>query len=176
MAGGCFWCVESDFEKHPGVIDVVSGYTGGSKKNPSYKDVTFNNTGHYEAVKITFDVERTNVKELTEYFWSTIDPTDPHGQFCDKGHSYKSALFYQNEQQKTIFEESLAYLKQNKPFKGEIATKILSAKTFYLAEEYHQDYYAKSPFKYYFYRTGCGRDSRVKQLWGNIASKQFDNN
>ncbi len=173
VAGGCFWCVESDFEKYPGVIDVVSGYTGGTTDNPTYKEVTYKNTGHYEAAKITFDTNQTSIKELTEYFWATIDPTDDYGQFCDKGHSYKTALFYQNEEQKLTFEESLTYLKKNKPFSADIVTPILPANTFYLAEDYHQDFYTKNPLRYSYYRNGCGRDNRIKQLWGKVASKEI---
>jgi len=173
VAGGCFWCVEADFDVHPGVIDVVSGYIGGSTDNPTYKEVTFKNTGHYEAAKITFDADKTSVKELTEYFWKTVDPIDSKGQFCDKGHSYKTALFYQNDVQKTVFEQSLEKLKNNKSFHGDIATVILPAATFYLAEDYHQNYKKKNPLRYYYYRTGCGRDKRIKQLWGEVASKGF---
>lgn len=173
VAGGCFWCVEADFEKYPGVLDVVSGYTGGSTNNPNYKEVTYRNTGHYEAAKITFDSNKTSVQELTEYFWKTVDPTDPNGQFCDKGHSYKTALFYQDDVQKSVFESSLASLKENKPFNSDIVTPILPAAKFYPAETYHQDYKKKNPLRYFYYRTGCGRDARVKQLWGDVASKKF---
>jgi len=174
VAGGCFWCVESDFDVHPGVLDAVSGYIGGTTDNPTYKEVTYRDTGHYEAVKITFDADQTSAKELTEYFWKTIDPIDSRGQFCDKGHSYKTALFYQDDAQKTIFEQSLDHLKNNKPFAGEITTVILPAGTFYPAENYHQDYKKKNALRYYYYRTGCGRDKRIKQLWGEVASKGFD--
>lgn len=173
VAGGCFWCVESDFDHYPGVIDVVSGYIGGHTDNPTYKEVTYKNTGHYEAAKITFDPKKTSIEQLTEYFWKTIDPIDPHGQFCDKGHSYKSALFYQDDNQKVIFEKSLEQLKKNKPFAGDITTVIQPATKFYLAEGYHQDYKKKNPLRYYYYRTGCGRDGRIKQLWGEVASKNF---
>ena len=173
VAGGCFWCVEADFEKYPGVIDVVSGYTGGFTENPNYKEVTYKKTGHFEAAKITFNSTKTSAKELIEYFWATIDPTDPHGQFCDKGHSYKTALFYQDDAQKTTFEQSLAYLNENKKFANPIVTEILPASEFYPAEDYHQDYKKKNPLRYYYYRTGCGRDARIKQLWGNVASKEF---
>ena len=173
VAGGCFWCVEADFDVHPGVLDVVSGYIGGTTDNPNYKEVTYRNTGHYEAAKITFDAEKTSVEELTEYFWKTIDPIDPNGQFCDKGHSYKTALFYQSDVQKNIFEQSIEQLKNNKSFDGDIATVILPAAKFYLAEDYHQDYKKKNPLRYYYYRTACGRDNRVKQLWGEVASKGF---
>ena len=173
VAGGCFWCVESDYEKFPGVIEAVSGYTGGYTENPTYKDVTSKPTGHYEAVEITFDTSKTSAKELIEYFWLTIDPTDDRGQFCDKGPSYKTALFYQNEEQQQVFSESLENLKQNKPFKDDIVTPILPAKKFYVAEKYHQDFYKKSPIRYNYYRKGCGRDARIKQLYGKVASKDL---
>lgn len=175
VAGGCFWCVESDFEKYPGVIDVVSGYTGGTAENATYQKVAGKVTKHFEAAKITFDTSKTNAKELTEYFWATIDPTDPDGQFCDKGSPYKTALFYQNAEQQHVFDDSLQYLIENKPFKGDIVTEILPAKDFYPAEDYHQDYYQKSPYRYYIYRKSCGRDARIKQLWGNVASKELAN-
>lgn len=173
VAGGCFWCVEADFDIHPGVLDVVSGYIGGNTDNPTYKEVTFKNTGHYEAAKITFDTDKTSVQELTEYFWKTIDPVDPKGQFCDKGHSYKTALFYQSDAQKTVFDQSLEQLQTNKSFHGDITTVILPAGTFYPAEDYHQNYKKKNPLRYYYYRTGCGRDARIKQLWGEVASKDL---
>ncbi|GAB3483353.1 peptide-methionine (S)-S-oxide reductase MsrA [Marinomonas epiphytica] len=171
VAGGCFWCVESDFEKYKGVIDVQSGYIGGRTENPTYRQVSYNNTGHYEAVEIKYDDNQVSLEELTDYFWRTIDPTDPRGQFCDKGESYRTAFFYQDEQQQAVFEASLAKLEENKPFKGEIVTKILPAKTFYLAEDYHQDYYKKNPIRYNFYRSSCGRDKQIENLWGEIASK-----
>ena len=122
-------------------------------------------------VEITFDDEKISAAELTEYFWKTIDPTDPHGQFCDKGSPYKTGLFYQNEEQKKIFTDSLNNLKQNKPFAEPIATEVLAAQTFYPAEDYHQDYYKKNPVRYNYYRYGCGRDARVKELWGEVVSK-----
>ena len=172
-AGGCFWCVESDFENLDGVIDVVSGYTGGHVANPSYQQVSSKKTGHYEAVKITFDDEIVSLKELTDYYWRTIDPTDAKGQFCDKGEPYRTGLFYQNEQQKEVFEASKAQVLQSKPFGADIVTEILPAKEFYLAEDYHQNYYTKNPLRYKFYRYNCGRDSRIKELWGEVASEQF---
>jgi len=173
VAGGCFWCTESDFEKHPGVVEAVSGYINGTTKNPTYREVSTNRTGHYEAVEITFDTTKTDIAELTEYYWATVDPTDPKGQFCDKGSSYKTGLFYQNDQQKEVFEKSLNYLKENKPFSDPVVTEILEAQKFYPAEGYHQDYYKKNMFRYKLYRSGCGRDARIKQLWGNIASKEI---
>lgn len=172
VAGGCFWCVESDFEKIPGVTGAVSGYINGHTKNPTYKQVSGKKTGHYEAVKISYDDSKVTLEALTEYFWKTIDPTDCKGQFCDKGQPYLTGLFYQNKAQKTVFETSLKNLEQNKPFKESIATKILKADTFYKAEKYHQDYYTKNPLRYRFYRSSCGRDKRIKQLWGEVVSKQ----
>ena len=171
VAGGCFWCVESDFEKLVGVSKAVSGYINGTTKNPTYEEVASKKTGHFEVVEITFDDDKISAAELTEYFWKTIDPTDPHGQFCDKGSPYKTGLFYQNEEQKKIFTDSLSNLKQNKPFDAPIATEVLAAQTFYPAEDYHQDYYKKNPVRYNYYRYGCGRDARVKELWGEVVSK-----
>lgn len=173
VAGGCFWCVESDFENINGVQDVISGYIGGHVANPTYRQVASKKTGHYEAVKITFDDEIVSLNTLTDYFWKTIDPTDSHGQFCDKGSPYYTGLFYQNEEQKTVFEQSLLKVQQNKPFTETIVTPILPATEFYLAENYHQDYYKKNPIRYRYYRHGCGRDQRIQALWGEVASKQY---
>ena len=172
VAGGCFWCVESDFEKVPGVSDVVSGYTGGHTESPTYRQVSSKHTGHFEAVVIHFDDELVSLKTLADYYWKTIDPTDAEGQFCDKGSPYKTAMFYQDEQQKAVFEASLAKVKKMKPFKDDIVTEILPAKTFYPAEEYHQSYYTKNPIRYAFYRSSCGRDNRIENLWGEVASHQ----
>ena len=166
FAGGCFWCIESDFEKLEGVKEVVSGYTGGSADTADYKTVTYKQTGHLEAVRVSYDPEIVSYQKLVDYFWRHIDPTDPNGQFCDKGHSYQSALYYSNDTEKKIAEQSLAELQKNKPFDGEIVTPLLAAKPFYLAEKYHQDYYKKNPIRYNIYRRGCGRDNRVKELWG----------
>jgi len=166
FAGGCFWCIESDFEKLEGVIEVESGYTGGSKETADYQTVTYTETGHYEAVEVVYDPKTVSYSELVEYFWKHIDPTDPKGQFCDKGSSYRSAIFYGDDSEKKIVENSLADLNANKPFEGDIVTAIYQAKPFYSAEEYHQDYYKKNPIRYRLYRTGCGRDRRVAQLWG----------
>jgi len=166
FAGGCFWCIEADFEKLDGVLDVVSGYTGGSEETADYKSVTYEQTGHLEAVQVSYDPERVSYAKLVEYFWRHIDPTDDKGQFCDKGHSYLSALYYSNDSEREIAEKSLAELQENKPFEEDIVTPLLPAKPFYLAEEYHQDYYLKNPIRYGFYRRGCGRDARVNALWG----------
>lgn len=171
VAGGCFWCVESDFEAVNGVTEAISGYTGGRTKNPTYQQVAGKGTGHFEAVEITFDDEVVSLATLADYFWKTIDPTDDRGQFCDKGEPYKTALFYQNEEQKAVFEASLAKVNATKPFKAEIVTQILPASTFYVAEEYHQSYYTKNPVRYGFYRSSCRRDSKIESLWGSVASK-----
>ncbi len=173
VAGGCFWCVESDYENIDGVLDVVSGYTGGHTKNPSYREVSSEKTGHYEAVKITFDDEKVSLKFLSDYFWKTIDPTDAKGQFCDKGSPYFTGMFYQNEEQREVFEASLNDVNQSKPFKDDIVTPILAAKAFYVAENYHQNYYKTNPIRYTYYRTSCGRDRRIKSLWGEVVSKQY---
>lgn len=173
VAGGCFWCVESDFELVNGVSDVISGYIGGQTKNPTYKQVSSEKTGHFEAVEIHFDDDIVSLKALADYYWKTIDPTDAKGQFCDKGTPYKTAMFYQNDQQKAVFEASFAKIKKTKPFKADIVTQILPASTFYLAEEYHQSYYTKNPIRYAFYRSSCGRDSKIESLWGDIASHQY---
>lgn len=173
VAGGCFWCVESDYEKYPGVLAAESGYINGTTKNPTYKQVASKQTGHYEAVKITYDDQQVSLEQLLDYFWRTIDPTDDKGQFCDKGSPYKTGLFYQSVEQKEQFEQSLAKLNKEKPFAEEVVTPILAADTFYLAEEYHQDFYKKSSLRYKYYRASCGRDSRIKDLWGEVASKQY---
>jgi peptide-methionine (S)-S-oxide reductase len=174
FAGGCFWCTESDYEKVEGVISAESGYTGGHTANPTYKQVTRENTGHYEAVKVTYDPAIVSYEELVDYFWYTIDPTDPIGQFCDKGSSYRSAVFYANDEQKNIVEASLQSIQSTKPFEAEIVTEILPLQTFYSAENYHQDYYLKNPIKYSYYRSRCGRDKRIKSLWGEVQSKNLD--
>ena len=173
VAGGCFWCVESDFELVQGVSDVISGYTGGHTENPTYKQVSSGKTGHFEAVEIHFDDDVVSLKALADYYWRTIDPTDAEGQFCDKGSPYKTAMFYQNDQQKAVFETSLAKVKETKPFKKDVVTEIIPATPFYPAEEYHQSYYTKNPIRYAYYRASCGRDNRIESLWGEIASHQY---
>lgn len=168
VAGGCFWCVESDFQKVDGVLEVVSGYTGGHIANPTYKQVAAKKTGHYEAVIITYDDEKVKLRTLVDRFWKTIDPTDAYGQFCDKGEPYRTAVFYKNEAQKKTIEASLAAVKESKPFKAPIVTPVLPAKPFYMAEKYHQDYAQKNPVRYRYYRYTCGRDARVESLWGEL--------
>jgi peptide-methionine (S)-S-oxide reductase len=171
FAGGCFWCVESDFDKIDGVISTTSGYIGGKTTNPTYDQVSSKNTGHFEAVEIVFDPRKVSFEQLVEYFWRTIDPTDASGQFCDKGAPYKTAIFAHDAEQLKIAQASRSSLEKTKPFKASVVTEVLSAATFYRAEEYHQDYYTKNPVRYKYYRTSCGRDARVDQLWGAQARK-----
>lgn len=166
LAGGCFWCIESDFEKLDGVIEVVSGYTGGHVDNPTYKQVSAGNTGHIESAIITYDPARLDYKQILDYFFHHIDPTNDQGQFCDHGSQYRPAIFYQDETQRKIAQQSLQEITQNKPFNDPIKVELLKASTFYPAEEYHQDYYKKNPIRYKYYRFTCGRDARVEELWG----------
>src|SRR5215470_8794561 len=167
FAGGCFWCVESDFDKIDGVISTTSGYTGGKTVNPTYHDVSAGITGHAESVEIVFDPKRVSYERLLEHFWHTVDPTVKDRQFCDIGSQYRTAIFYHDEAQKRAAEASKAAIEKSKPFPQPIVTEIVAAGAFYPAEEYHQDYYKKNPLRYKYYRNGCGRDARVKQLWGD---------
>lgn len=166
FAGGCFWCVESDFEKQPGVIEAVSGYTGGELKNPDYKSVTKGDSGHYEAVKVSYDPEVVSYQQLLDVFWRNIDPLDDLGQFCDKGSSYRSAVFVANGAQRSLAEQSRDQVQKTLGQDSPVLTPILAASTFYPAEDYHQDYYKKNPRRYQYYRWGCGRDKRLEALWG----------
>jgi peptide-methionine (S)-S-oxide reductase len=165
FAGGCFWCVEADFEKLPGVVAAESGYTGGKTVNPTYEQTNTGNTGHTEAVRITYDPAKVSYSALLDHFWKNIDPTVKNRQFCDVGSQYRSALFYQNETEKKAIEASKAAILKAGRIK-EIHTEIAPATTFYPAEEYHQDYYKKNPIRYQYYRTGCGRDRRLAEIWG----------
>jgi peptide-methionine (S)-S-oxide reductase len=166
FAGGCFWCTEADFEKLPGVLKAESGYTGGETPNPTYGQVSAGGTGHTEAVRVYYDPSRITYEQLVEYFWPTIDPTAKDRQFCDKGSQYRSGIYPLNEQQMKIAEASKAALLKSGRF-PQIHTEIVPAKQFYLAEEYHQDYYKKNRVRYNFYRFNCGRDAKLKELWGN---------
>lgn len=169
LAGGCFWCMESDFEKLKGVSNVVSGFSGGTLKEPTYRG---NHKGHYEVVEITYDPKVVSYKELLDYYWVNIDPFDSRGQFCDKGSEYLSAIFVANESEKKIAEESKRNIEQQFPSK-KIVTPILSASAFWPIkgkESYHQDYYKKSPIRYKYYRHSCGRDKRLKEVWGDKAT------
>ncbi len=170
FAGGCFWCMEKPFDVLDGVSKTVSGYTGGLKRNPTYKQVSAGGTGHYEVVQVTYDSRKISFGELLDIFWVNVDPLDAKGQFCDKGSQYLSAIFYRDEEEKRVAETSLASLKASKKLSGEIATKILPMKVFYPAEDYHQDYYQKNPLRYRYYRAACGRDKRLRALWGKKKS------
>ncbi len=169
FAGGCFWCMEHPFDALEGVVSVTSGYTGGSKKNPTYEEVSAGGTGHAESVQIVYDPAKIGYAKLLEVFWHNIDPTTPNRQFCDTGTQYRSAVFYYDEEQKKLAEESKRELERTKPFQGSIVTEIAPASEFYPAEEYHQQYYKKNPIRYKFYRYNCGRDQRLKELWGKNA-------
>jgi len=169
FAGGCFWCMEHPFDKLPGVISVTAGYTGGHKKDPTYEEVSAGGTGHAESVRIVFDPSTVTYEKLLNVFWHNIDPTAKDRQFCDTGHQYRSAIFYHNEEQRRSALQSKALLEKTKPFREPVATEIVQAAEFYPAEEYHQHYYKKNPVRYKFYSTTCGRDRRLKELWGNEA-------
>lgn len=168
FAGGCFWCMESDFEKLEGVTDVISGFTGGSIKNPTYRG---NHQGHYEAVEVTYDPAKVSYQQLLDYYWVNIDPFDVRGQFCDKGHSYLSAIFVANEKERKLAEASKE--KVIKQFPGKkVVTPVLNTSIFYPIkgdESYHQDYYKNNPVRYKYYRWSCGRDQRLKEIWGDKA-------
>jgi peptide-methionine (S)-S-oxide reductase len=171
FAGGCFWCMESDFEKlkDKGVLDVVSGFTGGTLKNPTYNG---DHTGHYEAIEVTYDPEKISYQQLLDYYWLQIDPFDDKGQFCDKGHSYLSAIFVANETQRQLAKQSRKKVVAQFPDK-KVVTQVLDATVFYPIkgdESYHQDFYKKSPIRYKFYRWNCGRDARLKEIWGEKAT------
>lgn len=166
LAGGCFWCIEADFEKLNGVVDVVSGYIGGHIKNPTYKQVSRGGSGHIEAVKITYKSDVINYSQILDHFWVNIDPTRNDGQFCDRGPHYRPAIFHLNPQQENIALASTAKINKTKPFKAPLKVELIKASEFYLAEAYHQDYYKKNPIRYRFYRYNCGRDRRLESLWG----------
>ncbi len=166
FAGGCFWCVESDFDKIPGVISTTSGYTGGTVANPTYEQVSAKTTGHAEAVEVVYDPAKVSYEQLLEKFWHSIDPTTKDRQFCDAGNPYRTAIFTHGPQQAAAALASKAALEKSKPFKEPIVTVIEPAAAFYPAEGYHQDYYIKNPVRYNYYRYSCGRDARLKQLWG----------
>lgn len=170
FAGGCFWCTEADFDKVNGVISTISGYTGGTVEEPTYKQVTRGDTGHYEAVKISYNPQQVSYEELVEYYFRTIDPTDPRGQFCDKGSSYRTAIFVSDEQERKIAETEIDMITQSGQLPGPVVTKVLDASEFWPAESFHQNYYRTNPIRYKFYREGCGRDERLKKLWGEDAA------
>jgi peptide methionine sulfoxide reductase msrA/msrB len=169
FAGGCFWCMEASLEKAPGVVSVVSGYAGGRVKNPSYEQVSEGSTGHAESVQVSYDPARLSYEQLVEVFWRNVDPTDGGGQFCDRGNQYRTAIFYDGEAQKLAAEASKRALAASGRLKKPIVTAIVPLEAFYPAEDYHQDFYKKSPLRYMTYRAGCGRDRRLSELWGKEA-------
>ncbi len=166
FAGGCFWCLEEALDKVEGVVSTTSGYTGGQKTNPTYEEVSAGGTGHTESVQVMYDPQKVTYTKLLETFWHNIDPTTPNQQFCDKGHQYRSAIFYHDDRQQRLAEESKQQLDKSKPFKEQIVTEIVPASEFYPAEEYHQNFYQKNPIRYKFYKYNCGRAQRLETLWG----------
>lgn len=166
FAGGCFWCMQHPFDELPGVISTTSGYTGGTEKNPKYAQVSAGSTGHTEAVQILFDPNVIGFERLLDVYWRNTDPTTPNRQFCDVGSQYRPAIFYHDANQKKLAEASKASLEKSKGFAESIITEITPASDFWVAEEYHQNYYIKNPIRYKYYRFSCGRDHRLKQLWG----------
>ena len=169
FAGGCFWCMEAPFDQLPGVVSVTAGYTGGHKKSPTYKEVSAGGTGHAEAVQVVYDPSRISYSSLLAVFWRNIDPTVTDRQFCDVGHQYRAAIFYRGEEQRKSALQSKAALEKSRPFREAVVTEIAPVAEFYQAEEYHQHYYKKNPLRYSYYRSGCGRDKRLKELWGSGA-------
>jgi peptide-methionine (S)-S-oxide reductase len=165
FAGGCFWCMEQDFEKVPGVIEVESGYTAGWTPNPTYHSVSYGETGHTEAVRVFYDSQKVSYPQLVDYFWHHIDPTVKDRQFCDIGSAYRSGIYWQNEAEREVAEASRDALLKSGQFRN-IHTELAPASTFWRAEEYHQDYYKKNPLRYGYYRAACGRDARVARIWG----------
>ena len=166
FAGGCFWCMEEAYDPVPGVISTISGYMGGETKNPTYEQVSGGRTGHAEIVQVEYDPSKVSYARLLEVFWRNVDPIQKDGQFCDHGSQYRTAIFFHDDEQKKLAEASKAALMKSKPFKGEIVTEITKAPEFYPAEGYHQDFYLKNPVRYKFYKSGCGREARLQQLWG----------
>ena len=170
FAGGCFWCMEPPFDKIEGVVSTTSGYTGGSKPDPTYQEVSAGKTGHTEALKVVYDPAKVSYERLLEVFWRNHDPLSADGQFCDKGSQYRAGIFFGNEEEKKLAEASKAVVAAR--FKQPIVTEIVAASTFYPAEDYHQDYYIKNPIRYKYYSTSCGRYRRLKELWGDEAGGQ----
>ncbi|EHQ87924.1 peptide-methionine (R)-S-oxide reductase MsrB [Desulfosporosinus youngiae] len=173
FAGGCFWCMVKPFEELPGILKVLSGYTGGTQENPTYEDVCTKKTGHYEAVQVSFDPHAVSYTQLLEVFWRQIDPTNPGGQFVDLGQPYRTAVFYHNQEQKSLAERSKEALEKSRRFKDPIVTEILPATAFYPAEDYHQGYYKKFPLRYGAYRQGSGRDTFINEHWSADKEKEL---
>lgn len=172
FGGGCFWCMEEEFEKLPGVVSVVSGYAGGHKKDPTYEEVSTGQTGHAEVVQVLYDPARISYEKLLEVYWHNTDPTTPDRQFCDVGSQYRPVIFYHDQTQRKAAQASKKALSRNKPFAAPIVTQILPLQAFYPAEEYHQDYYQKDPRGYRTYRVRCRRDLRLRELWGPAPAER----
>ncbi len=166
FAGGCFWCLEPPFDRLEGVVSTTSGYTGGTVAGPSYKQVSGGGTGHVEAVRVVYDPAKVDYRTLLDVFWRNVDPLDAAGQFCDRGHEYRPAVFAHDEEQRRLAEASKAALAASGRFERPIAVAVEPARDFYVAEDYHQDYYLKNPVRYRYYRWNCGRDARLEQVWG----------
>ncbi|MEJ2641167.1 MAG: peptide-methionine (S)-S-oxide reductase MsrA [Desulfosarcinaceae bacterium] len=171
FAGGCFWCSEADFEKVDGVEEVISGYTGGTEEDPTYNEVSMGTTGHFESIQVYFDPKRVTYEELLDVFWHHVDPTDPGGQFVDRGKQYRTAIFYKDEAQRRAAEASKKRLAGMAVFDKALVTPILPLTRFYPAEDYHQDFYRKSPRRYHIYRQGSGRDRFIRRVWGEMEKK-----
>lgn len=173
FAGGCFWCMEHAFDQVPGVVETISGYTGGNVKDPSYRQVSSGTTGHAESLRVGYDPSKIDYKQLLNYFWHNVDPTDAGGAFCDRGNQYRSAIWYLNDKQKQLAEASKKALESAPNTPKPIVTEITQAGTFYPAEDYHQNYSEKNPLRYKFYVTACGRYDRLDELWGSKARPQI---
>jgi peptide-methionine (S)-S-oxide reductase len=171
FAGGCFWCVEEAFDGVDGVEETLSGYIGGRKQNPTYKQVSAGGTGHAEAVQLRYDPKKVSYEQLLDVFWRNVDPVTPNAQFCDHGSQYRSAIFYHNGDQKLAAEKSIDALKQAGTLPGPIVTELVLASRFYVAEDYHQDYYLRNPLRYKFYKYNCGRAQRLEELWGKAEAR-----
>lgn len=171
FAGGCFWCMQKPYDDLPGVVSATVGYTGGKKAHPTYHEVSAGGTGHFESVEVVYDPKKVTYEKLLDVFWHNVDPTNDHGQFCDNGLQYRTAIFVADDAQRKAAEASKKALEASGALKRPIVTEILKAGTFWKAEDYHQSYYKKNPIRYSFYRSGCGRDARLKELWGDAAPK-----
>ena len=170
FAGGCFWCMEGPFDKVPGVVSTTSGYTGGSVPRPSYEMVSSGTTGHAESVEVLYDPKKVSYSQLLDVYWHNVDPTDGGGQFCDRGNQYRTAIFYRGDEERRLAEQSKKDIEASGKLKKPIVTQIVPAGEFYPAEDYHQDYYIKNPVRYRYYRFNCGRDARLKDLWGQAPA------
>jgi peptide-methionine (S)-S-oxide reductase len=171
FAGGCFWCMQGPYDNLPGVVSTTVGYTGGGKANPTYHEVGAGGTGHIESIEVVYDPKKVSYEKLLDVFWHNVDPTNPYGQFCDNGSQYRTAIFFANDAQRAAAEASKKALAAAGVLKKPIVTEIVKAGAFWKAEEYHQSYYKKNPIRYNFYRSGCGRDARLKEIWGDAAPR-----